>query len=248
MIFNFFKGFWEYMSILPWWQSLIVIFVVIFTIIVGKFWKDVITWIGNRIIGDSLTLQYRMFWGLTNDAINIKLKDEIRRSFKENGFEKISGLEFSQYVKNQSKVLMSILKNHIINLYPPNKTGIKISMEEILDFVDKKESNIEDIIFEIYIEAKKIKKQDIELMMKIENRFGKEIDSFIEKKNGNIDCKSCIIVLFGKREILENKMLKIKTLKSQMNFAEQKLSEIHSDFLSFFSEKLSEKKNRRNNG
>lgn len=245
MIFDFFKGFWRYMSVLPWWQSLIVIFVVIFTIVVGKFWRDVITWIGNRITGDRLTLQYRMFWGLTNDAINIQLKDEVRRSFKENGFDELSGSEFSQYVKNQSKVLLSKLKNHVINLYPPNKFGIRISMEEILEFIDRKESDIEDVIFEVYIEAKKIKKQDIEQMVSIEERFGKEIDSFIKKKNETMDCKNCLIVLFGKREIAENKMLKIKTLKAQMNFAEQKLSEIHSNFLSFFSEKLSEKKNRR---
>lgn len=242
MIFDFFKGFWGYMSILPWWQSLIVIFIVIFTIVVGKFWRDVITWIGDRIVGDKLTLQYRMFWGLTNDAINIQLKDEIRRSFKENGFDELSGSEFSQYVKNQSKLIISKLRNHIINLYPPNKKGISISMEEILDYIDKRESTIEDVVFEIYIESKKIKKQDVESTKKIDEKFEKEIDTFIKKKNETMDCKNCLVVLFGKREIAENKISKIKTLKAQMNFAEQKLSEIHSDFLSFFSEKLSEKK------
>jgi len=240
---DFFKGFWEYVSNLPWWQGTTVICLVVFIFVVGKFWTKVITWIGE-IFTTSLpeTVQYRMFWGLSNDALNIQMKDEIRRSFKENGFDEMSGNEFSQYVKNQSKILMSLLKNHFINLYPPNDKKITVPMEKVLEFIDKKESVIEDIIFEMYIEAKRVKKQDNQTLQEIDTKFIEEIQNFIKKKSSNDDCKSCFVILFGKREIAENKKTKIKSLKAQMNFAEQKLSEIHSSFLSFYSENLNKEK------
>jgi len=240
MPWDLFKGFWGYLgqSNFLWWQTLIIIFVIIVSLMIGKFWQDIIIWIGERFTGqNTVTLQYRMFWGLSNDVINMRMKDEFRRSLKENGFDILSGNDFSNYVKNQSKLLMSILRNYIINLYPPNK-NIKITMEDILEYIDKKESAIEDTIFEIYIEAKRIKKQDTEQYDLFDKKFEQEIEKFIKSKKDNLDCKNCLIILFGKREIVENKKSKIKTLKSQMNFVEQKLSEIHSDLLSFYSEKI----------
>jgi len=243
MILDFVKGFFGFLKTAnyEWWQVTILIAVVLFIILVGKFWRNVLTWIGDRLSGGkSETLQYRMFWGLTNDAINIQMKNEVRRSMKENGFCELSGNDFAQYVKNQSKILLAILKNHFINLYPPDDRRMRIQMEQVLEYLDKKDSKIEDIIFEIYIEAKRMKKQDQEDLDAIDSKFEKEIDNFIKRSNSG-DCKQCFVILFGKREIAENKRDKIKTLKSQMNFAEQKLSEIHSDFLSFYSESLNRK-------
>lgn len=133
---NFFNQyFFQYLNGMSWWQGLIVIFIVIFAFAVGKFWRNVITWIGERITGNTkltTTLQYRMFWGLSNDALNIQMKDEIRRSIKENGFYELNGNDFSQYVKNQTKVLISIFRKHIINLYPPDENRIIISMANVL--------------------------------------------------------------------------------------------------------------------
>jgi len=237
---EFFKGLWVWIETLPWWQGALIICLIVFTYVVGKFWTKVITWIGERLTPRDITTQYRMFWGLSNDALNINLKDEIRRSFKENGFEEMNDNDFSQYTKNQSKILISTLKNHFINLYPNSKT-LKVSMEDVLFYINSQESKIEDIVFEIYIEAKRIKKKDIETFQEIDKRFTEEIESFV-KKNKTDDCKNCFIILFGKREIAENKKAKIKSLKAQMNFAEQKLSELHSKFLTFFSEKLNQEK------
>lgn len=244
MVTDFLKGFWGYVSgLTEWWQGAILICTIVFILVIGKFWRNIISWIGNRIFQEtSEAFQYRMFWGLTNDAIHIKMKDEIRRSFKENGYQELSGNDFAQYVKNQSKILISILKSHFINLYPDDKR-IKVKMEDILGFLEKQDSKIEDIIFEMYIESKRIKKQDNDDLLSIDEKFEKEIETFIKKKNSG-DCKQCFIILFGKREIAENKKSKIKTLKTQMNFAEQKLSEIHSNFLSFYSEFLNKRTRR----
>jgi hypothetical protein len=234
---DFFKGFWLYLAQLSWWQSAIIIAMVVFIYVVGKFWTKVLTWIGTKLFPDSSdVIQYRMFWGLSNDAINIQIKNEIRRSFKENGFDILSGNDFVQYVKNQSKTMMSILRNHIINLYPTSKK-LKIPMDDLLEFIRKKESEIEDIFFEIYSEAKKIKKNDEDKLKEIDEKFEKEIEKFINNKNNN-DCNDCLLILHGKGEIVKNKKSNIKTLKSQMNFSEQKLSKIHSDFLTYYSEKI----------
>jgi hypothetical protein len=236
---DFFKEFFKYMSMLEWWQSFLILIVIIVPMIIGKFWGNIIRKIFELLNGEkSETLQYRMFWGLINDAVNILIKDEIRRSFKENGFHEIGGNEFSQYVKNQSKNLIGILKNHIINLYPPNSKEMKVSMDDILNYIEKKESEFEDFFFEIYIEAKKFKNQDIDHLEQIDKKFEDEINYFIQQKNHNGDCGSCLTVMFGKKLIAENKKSNIKTLKSQMTFAERKLTELHSCLISFYSEKI----------
>lgn len=238
---DFFKGFWTYISTLLWWQGAIIIIAIVFIFVLGKFGKNLLGWFREKLQYDrSGLIQYRMFWGLSNDALNIKLKDEIRRSFKENGFDGLSGNEFAQYVKNQHKILVTILKNHIINLYPTNRRVI-VSMDEVLEYIDSINSKLEDVFFELYIESKRIKKQDEQILKEIDEKFETEIETFIKRKKNENDCKSCLVVLFGKREIAENKKSKIKTLRGQMNFAEQKLSEIHSQFLTFYSEKLSKK-------
>jgi len=242
MIVEFIKQLFQYVSQFEWWQGLIILFVVIFTVIIGNFWKTVLTWVGERIVGERFeTLQYRMFWGLSNDAVNVRMKDEIRRSFKENGFCEFSDSDFSQYVKNQSRNLLGVLKNHIINLYPSSNRSLKVSMEDILDQIDENERDFISIFFDIYMEAKKCKKYEKEKCEEIDQKFTKEIENFIINKNEHMDCVNCLTILFGKREIAENKKKQIKTLKNQMNFAERKLSEIHSKLITFFSEKINNK-------
>lgn len=241
-----------YVTPFQWWQGLIILFVILVTMFIGKFWRNIFTIIlfpFSLILNifsrgeKTETLQYRMFWGLTNDAINIRMKDELRRSFKENGFHELEGNDFSIYIKNQSKNLISILRNHIINLYPPNTKGkgIKISMEEILEEIDKRERDFDDLFTEIYNESKKVVIQDNQSIEEIDKKFEEEITSFAKNKTVS-DCGSCVTVMFGKRLIADNKKSKFKTLKSQMNFAERKLVELHSNLINFYSEKINEKK------
>lgn len=248
---DFLNGLWNYVANFEWWQGLIIIFVVLVTFFVGKFWRNVFEFIGISLTREGSaeqneTLQYRMFWGLSNDAINIKMKDELRRSFKENGFHELVGNDFNQYVKNQSKNLISIVRNHIINLYPSNSKGrgIIVSMEEILEEINKKEPFFEDLFFEVYTEAKKFMIQDNNSLNEIDKKFEEEINEFSKNKTSS-DCGSCVTIMFGKKIIAENKKARFKTLKSQMNFSERKISELHSSLISYYSEKINEKKKRK---
>jgi len=242
MFLDFFKELIKYVSAFEWWEGLIILSVITFILLVGKFWRNVLAFLGIKMLGEkSETLYYRMFWGLSNDAVNIKMKDEIRRSFKENGFCELDEKDFLQYVKNQSKNLVAALRNHIINLYPPDNRGMLVSMEEILDQIDKDEAKYESFFLEIYMEAKKFKRQDDEEINEIDKRFEQEITDFAKNKT-NVDCGSCVTIMFGKKVIAENKKSKFKTLKSQMNFTEQKLTELHSSLISFYSDKINDKK------
>ena len=239
---EFFIELINYVSAFEWWQGLLILVIMMIVLFVGRFWRNVLAFIGAKLLGEySETLYYRMFWGLSNDAINIKMKDEIRRSFRENGFCESDEKDFLQYVKNQSKILISALRNHVINLYPSDNREMLVSMEEILEQIDKDESKYESFFLEIYMEAKKFKKQYENEMNEIDKKFEKEITEFAKNKNTN-DCGSCVAIMFGKKLIADNKKSKFNTLKSQMNFAEQKLTELHSSLISFYSDKINEKK------
>lgn len=132
-------------------------------------------------------LNYRMFWGLVRDALFFRMRDEMRRSFKENGFYNMSGQLFSIFVKEKSRVLHTILRNHIINLYPNNQC--LISMEKVLTFINGVfERDFEDMIFSVYEESKRIKRQCMQNILDIKNRiemdtlkFQQEIDEFIKE-------------------------------------------------------------------
>ena len=242
-IFNQLFVLWNFISNIFGHNAFITIVIFIIILIISIFGKKIINFIKNMIKNnkiENVTLLYRTFWGITNHVLNVQMRDEFRRSFKENGFYNLEGAEFTQYVKNQSKILFSMFKNSIINLYPDNRKEIKVSMDNIIDYIEKNNQSFDDLVYEIYDTVKKIKLEKDKELELIDIEFEKDIDDFIINK-GDVDCKNCFKILFGKREIAENKRYKIKTLKAQMNFVEQKLIEIHSHYISFYSEQLNKK-------
>lgn len=123
--------------------------------------------------------QYRLYQGILGTAL-IAVKDEIRRSFKENGFEHLGGLEFSNYVKNKFATLVSLAKDHINNLYPYE--GMLVSMEDRMKNIERLESRLEDWCFELFAKAKDLSieaKKKAELLSK---EFSKEVDEFLQGK------------------------------------------------------------------
>lgn len=125
---------------------------------------------------DQEQLQYRMYQGILSNAL-MAVKDEIRRSFKENGFETVSGAEFSNYVKDRVTTLASIGRDYVVNLYPYQ--GTLVSIEEREDFLEKARSQLEDICFEVYIKAKEIKLAAKMKVKEMEKEFADEIEEFI---------------------------------------------------------------------
>jgi len=239
-IVEFLKGFWSYAETLEWWQSLIILFVMTVTFLLGSFWKKIFTWIGERFSPKRKQVEYKMFWGLLRDTLHIMIKDELRRSFKENGFYELSGAEFSTYVKDKSKTIISLLKQQIINLYPSAESKTFVSMDDVISYITSKEHEIEDIVFEMFTEGKKCWKHGLSETEKIDDEFVKDIEEFVAEKTDRT-CGDCIKILFSKREIAEYKKSKVKVLKDQMNFAEQKLTEIQSWLINFYNDLLNRK-------
>lgn len=141
----------------------------------------------NKIIIKNELVQYRMFCGLLRDGLWMRIRDEIRRSFKENGYYNIGGQEFAIYVKNQFKTIISILRRHLMNLYPPNESVV-VTIDKVLEFIREVEAKIEDKTFEIYIEAKKVKidanrkiKELTEQINVWEQKYHQELDELIEE-------------------------------------------------------------------
>lgn len=104
-------------------------------------------------------------------------KREIRRSFKENGFEDLSGKDFADYVKGKMGDLLAITQSYVMNAY------FKDSVVPIeYRFKNFDERAFEDIAFEIYMKAKEIKKESKMKLDKLQEEFKKEIDDFIKDK------------------------------------------------------------------
>lgn len=106
------------------------------------------------------------------------VQDEVRRSFKENGFHEISGLEFQSYVKNKSQDLVNIARNYFLHRYPA--IGMIISSSDRHDRlnVDK----LEDIIFDIYINAKNVRIKTQKDIEELEKEFINKIQELIKLK------------------------------------------------------------------
>lgn len=132
-------------------------------------------------------IQYRMFWGLIKDII-YNISDEIRRSFKENGFYDIKGNDFAIYVKDKNKTLISMLREYLKNMYP-DSNKIIVPLREIINHVSDLTKDLEDIVFEIYIEAKRLNEEcsnkvlvlDKEILT-IRDEVFQEIDDFIKDR------------------------------------------------------------------
>lgn len=142
------------------------------------------TWKINEVIEDFNSnreiIQNKLFWFVIFEGLEKFIKNEIRRSFKENGFHELSEDGFKIYLRNRFKILVSIINQQIINSYPKN-VGMVVSQEEILNQINDLNNNINNIIIEIYSEAKKIKlNSDLEIK-EIEDQFFKEMKEFEEE-------------------------------------------------------------------
>lgn len=107
------------------------------------------------------------------------IKNEIRRSFKENGFHELTASEFREYVKDKTKTLISIAKNYFINRYPHEGMAIKLS--ERFERIDQ--PKIEDIVEEVFIKAKEIRINTDNEITALNEKFAEEMDNFIGEGN-----------------------------------------------------------------
>lgn len=114
---------------------------------------------------------------IVKQSLSITL-DEIRRSFKENGFHQLRGVEFQTYVKTKAQDLINRARSYLVMRYP--SVGMIISVDERMGRLDI--SRMEDICFDIYVNAKEVR-------VRVENEIAELEREFIAKIHERIDLK-----------------------------------------------------------
>lgn len=131
---------------------------------------------GMNISEEILEREYINYKEALANAIELA-KKEIRRSFKENGFDKKNGKEFADFVKEKAKDLLAIGRKYMLNSYYKNSV---VSLERRFNNFD--ERAFEDLIFEVYIKAKEIRTTSENMINNLNEKFKLEIDNFIKDK------------------------------------------------------------------
>lgn len=122
-------------------------------------------------------MQYRLFYGILRDSL-VAVKDEFRRSFKENGFSSIDDAGFTDYVKEKNKNVLSILSQHIRNFYPAR--SVIVSVESIIDSIERDASIMQEHMFGIYINARQIVNETEKEIEDTRKKFSTWVDDFIK--------------------------------------------------------------------
>ena len=121
--------------------------------------------------------QTTIYYGLLRDTTWVLIKDEIRRSFKENNFQELGGMEFSVYVKNKFHVLSLMANNNYDNRYP--RSGMVIDTDMRKKLFEQLAPQIEDMLFEVFINAKEVKNVAYKKADELNKKFKEEIDQFV---------------------------------------------------------------------
>lgn len=101
----------------------------------------------------------------------IMVKNELRRSFKENGFSEMSAVEYTHYCKEKTKALITLSREYLMGRYPFETMIVPLQYRFEQLHVDEMETvvfNIMDRAKEVYLDAQekldKLDKQfDIEM-------------------------------------------------------------------------------------
>jgi len=122
------------------------------------------------------SVQYKLIYGLMKDAF-FHIKDEIRRSFKDNGFYEINGSEFAWYVKERTQTLTSMLSQYIRNIYP-DRGGV-LKRQKVLNSIEKEAAFLAGIVNDIYAHAREVRLECDTKVEEIRAQFGLWVDNFI---------------------------------------------------------------------
>lgn len=123
-----------------------------------------------------IKIESKLFFGLFKDSL-LKLKAEVRKSFRENGFCELTGVEFYDWVKNKTKVLTAILTQNLRSIYP---SGTIVSIDSIISDIESKNDVIFEYTHDIYRYAKKVIEDNEEEVKELENKFNTWRQDFIK--------------------------------------------------------------------
>ena len=115
----------------------------------------------------------------------LEVKDEIRRSFKENGFAAMSEKEYAQYVKEKAKILVMSARSYL-RQYCVETDETIIKLKDRFDKMDKWHfQQFEGWAFDIFTNAKDLIIETERKRVNLDEKFKKDIDNFVNDANGN---------------------------------------------------------------
>lgn len=116
---------------------------------------------------------------VVKQSLNVA-QDEIRRSFKENGFHELSGVEFQTYVKTKAQDLINRARSYLVHRYP--SIGMIIPLDERMGRLDM--AKMEDICFDIYVNAKEVRVRLEKEIDELESEFVSKIQDLVGGNEG----------------------------------------------------------------
>lgn len=125
------------------------------------------------VVGEILK-QQKLFLCVLRETIHI-MRDEIRRSFKENGFYDMGEEDFSHYLKDRVRVLNTIMCEHFRSVYPPAESMV-VSPEALQTIFDKIQQDFTEIVRDIYKNASGTRRNTLASIAVLEVQFQKDLD------------------------------------------------------------------------
>ena len=122
-------------------------------------------------------IQHKLIYGLFKDAL-VGVKDEIRRSFKDNGFHDMSSSDFTAYTKDRVSVVTSMLNQYVRNMFP-NKTNL-LSQNQLIDIIKNGNNSLSIIFNDVYTHARETRIESENKIDRLQQEFGLWVDKFIK--------------------------------------------------------------------
>ena len=122
------------------------------------------------------SIQNKLIYGLFVDIL-VNVKNELRRSYKSNGFYEVSNSEFIDFYEERVNILYSMVNQYIHNMFP-NRPDF-ISPNDVIDILEKEKDFFMRIVREVYTNARTVKLEANRRISNVKEEFSTWVDAFI---------------------------------------------------------------------
>ena len=126
--------------------------------------------------GKNVEIEYKFFTELLKDAL-ILVKNEIRRSYKENGYFEMSDSDFSIYIKDKNRLIINLIVQHVKSMYPSQ--GMTVTAYDFQSGLLFMMPQLHEILRECFEYAKDVTAEADRLVVGYQAEFSSWADKFI---------------------------------------------------------------------
>jgi hypothetical protein len=126
--------------------------------------------------GKNVDIEYKFFTELLKDAL-ILVKNEIRKSYKENGYFEMSDSDFSIYLKDKNRLVINLIVQHVKSMYPSQ--GMTVTAYDFQSGLLFMMPQIHEILRECFVYAKEVTADSERQEVGYQREFSAWADKFI---------------------------------------------------------------------